>query len=191
MSKESNKGKLFIISGPSGVGKGTIVEEVIKKPSNNLYWAKSYTTRPERDSDESEGHYIFIDEKKFKQLEKGGEILESNFFNDNWYGSSKSEIDQALSKGKNVLKEIEVNGAMKLKKLLPEAILIFIKAPIEDIHARLISRGQNTNEEIEERLNTCKKELVFEKKYDYCVINSENHPEKAIEEVEKIIQNER
>lgn len=184
-----NRGKLFIISGPSGVGKGTIVEEVIKNPSNNLYWAKSYTTRPERDSDKSEGHYIFIDKNKFKQLEKEGEILETNFYNSNWYGSSKSEIDNAIKDGKNVLKEIEVNGAMRLKKVLPGSILIFIKSPIEDIHARLISRGQNTDKEIEERLNTCKKELTFEKEYDYCITNPEGHPEKAIEEVEKIIKN--
>ena len=188
MNKEPNKGKLFIISGPSGVGKGTIVEEVAKRPSNNLYWAKSYTTRPERDSDKSEGHYIFIDEKKFKQLEKEREILESNFFNGNWYGSSKSEIDQGISSGKNVLKEIEVNGAMNLKKLLPGAILIFIKSDLKDIENRLIHRGQNTDIEIEERLNTCKKELTFEKEYDYAVINPEGHPEKAIEEVEKIIR---
>ena len=182
-----NRGKVFIISGPSGVGKGTIVEAVIKKPSNNLYWAKSYTTRPERDSDKSEGHYIFIDEQKFKQLEKAGEILESNFFNGNWYGTSKSEIDTAISNGKNVLKEIEVNGAMNLKKLLPKAILIFIKAPIADIRKRLISRGQNTELEIEERLNTCKKELAFEKEYDYCITNPEGQPEKAIGEIDEII----
>ena len=182
-----SKGKVFIISGPSGVGKGTIVEAIIKNTSNNLYWAKSYTTRPERDSDKSEGHYIFIDEQKFKQLEKEGEILESNFFNGNWYGTSKSEIDQAAKKGKNILKEIEVNGAMRLKEILPDSILIFIKSPIEDIRVRLVSRGQNTNEEIEERLNTCRKELTYEKEYDYCVANPEGHPEKAIVEVEKII----
>lgn len=182
-----NKGRLFIISGPSGVGKGTIIEDVAKNPSNNLYWAKSYTTRLERESDKSEDHYIFIDEKKFKNLEKTGEILESNYYNNSWYGSSKSEIDNALGDGKNVLKEIEVNGAMRFKKLLPEAVLIFIKAPITDIHKRLISRGQNTDAEIKERLNTCKKELAYEKEYDYCIINPEGHPEEAIEEVEKII----
>lgn len=183
-----NKGKLFIISGPSGVGKGTIIEEVAKNRSNNLCWAKSYTTRPERESDKSEDHYIFINEKKFKQLKKEGEILESNFFNGNWYGSSKSEIDNAISDGKNVLKEIEVNGAMRFKKLLPNSTLIFIKAPIENIHKRLIHRGQNTKEDINERLNTCKKELAYEKEYDYCITNPEGYPEKAIEKVEKIIK---
>lgn len=186
-----NKGKLFIISGPSGVGKGTIIEDVAKNPSNNLYWAKSYTTRLERESDKSEDHYIFIDEKKFKNLEKTGEILESNYYNNSWYGSSKSEIDNALGDGKNVLKEIEVNGAMHFKEFFPKAILIFIKAAIEDVHSRLIHRGQNTKEEINERLNTCKKELTFEKEYDYCIINPEGHPKKAIKEVEKIIKGDR
>lgn len=186
-----NRGKIFIISGPSGVGKGTIAETVIKKPSNNLYWAKSYTTRPERESDKSEGHYIFVDENKFRQLEKEGEILESNYFNGNWYGSSKSEIDNAIKDGKNVLKEIEVNGAMNFKKILPSAVLIFIKADLDEIKSRLIHRGQNTNEEIEERLTICKNELEYEKEYDYCVMNPEGHPEKAVEDVEKIIRNKK
>jgi len=182
------KGKLFILSGPSGVGKGTIVEAILKKPNLNLYWAKSYTTRPERESDKTENHYIFIDKAKFKELENSGEIIESNFFNDNYYGSSKSEIDKALSAGKNILKEVDINGGLAYKKLYPEAILIFIKADLADIKSRLINRGQNTDTEIAARLKTAQKELVYEKEYHYSVINPEGHPEKAIEEVEKILQ---
>lgn len=184
------KNKIFIISGPSGVGKGTVVNGLLNNPHLNLRWAKSYTTRTERPSDKNEGHYIFIDENKFKILEKESEILESNFYDNKWYGSSKSEIDKALATGHNVIKEVEINGAMKYKNIYPEGILIFIKSDINDIEQRLIERGQNTPEQIEERLNTAQVELKCEKDYNYSVVNPEGHPELAIKEVENIIENE-
>jgi len=182
--------KIFIISGPSGVGKGTIVEGILKNPVLNLYWAKSYTTRPKRISDKMENHYHFCDSDAFKRLEKRGEILESNYYNGHWYGSSKSEIDNALKAGRNVLKEIEVNGAMNYKKFYPDAVMIFIKTNIKDIEKRLIHRGQNTPEQIKERLVIARRELGYESEYKYSVINPEGHPEKAIEEVENIIKKE-
>ena len=182
------QGKIFVISGPSGVGKGTIVEVLLKNSALNFYWAKSYTTRPPRESDQSENHYIFIDEEKFHELEKNGEIIESNFFCGSWYGSSKFEIDRALQNGKNILKEVEVNGGMNYKKLYPDTVLIFIKADLTEIKNRLIKRGQNNEEEIETRLATAQRELQYEKEYDYSIINPEGHPEKAIEEVGKIIK---
>lgn len=184
----NKQGKIFVISGPSGVGKGTIVEVILKNSALNLYWAKSYTTRSKRESDKTENHYIFVDENKFHQLEKEGEIIESNLYNGSWYGSSKKEIDKALQNGKNVLKEVEVNGGTAYKKIYPDAILIFVKADLADIKNRLISRGQNTKEEIEVRLETAKEELKYEKEYNYSVINPEGKPEKAIEEVGKIIK---
>jgi len=182
--------KIFIISGPSGVGKGTIVDGLLKNPDLNLYWAKSYTTRPQRISDKMEGHYHFCNLDAFKRLEKRGEILESNFYNGHWYGSSKSEIDYALKAGRNVLKEIEVNGAMNYKKYYPNAVMIFIKADLDNIKNRLIRRKQNTPEQITERLEVAKKELEYEKEYNYSVVNPEGNPEKAISEVEKIISKE-
>lgn len=181
------QGKIFVISGPSGVGKGTIMEALLKNPALNFYWAKSYSMREPRESDKCENHYIFIEENKFHELEKSGEIIESNFFCGSWYGSSKSEINKALQNGKNVLKEVDVNGGMNYKKLYPDAVLIFIKADLTDIKNRLIHRGQNTDKEIEMRLKTDKEEFKYEKEYDYSVVNPEGHPEKAIEEVEKII----
>ena len=182
--------KIFIITGPSGVGKGTIIEALRKMPDLKLAWAKSYTTRNERESDKDEQKYIFVDENEFKALEKNGEIFESNFFNNHWYGSSKSEIEKALKKGQNIIKDIDVNGGSYYKKTFADAVLIFIKADLADIKHRLICRGQNTPEEIEDRLETAKKEMTFENRYNYSVINVEGHPEKAIEKTRNIIQKE-
>lgn len=183
------QGKLFVISGPSGVGKGTIVDALLTKNSD-LYWAKSYTTRRERQSDESENHYIFVDKDEFNRLRESGEILEANFYNGSWYGSSKSEIFKAINSGRNVVKEVEVNGGLFYKKTFPKAILIFIKADIDDIKRRLIKRRQNSKEEINDRLEIAKKEFKVETDYDYSVVNPEGHPEVAVEKLHKIVQNE-
>jgi guanylate kinase len=181
------KNKIFIISGPSGSGKGTIVEGVLKTNKNDFNWAKSYTTRKIRESDKTENHYIFVDNEQFKKLEKEGEIIESNLYNDSWYGSSKSEIDNALRSGKNILKDVEVNGAIKYKKLFPDSVLIFVKSNLNDIKNRLIKRGQNTEKEIEERLGIAKNEISQEDQYHYKVYNPEGHQEKAIKEINGII----
>lgn len=182
--------KIFVISGPSGCGKGTIVEGLLKNPKLNLYWAKSYTTRPPRESDKTENKYLFTTDKEFKFLEEKGEILESNFYNEHWYGASKSEIDNSLKRSQNVIKDMDVNGAMAFRQIFPNCVLIFIQSDLVDIEARLKHRGQNTDEEIQDRLATAIKEMKFMPQYDYVVKNPEGHPEKAIKEIEKIIRKE-
>lgn len=186
----NNQNKIFIISGPSGCGKGTIIEQLIKIPELNLYWAKSYTTRPSRSSDKIENKYIFTVEKEFKRLEKAGEILESNFYNNHWYGASKTEIDNTLKRGQNVIKDVDVNGALAFRQLFPNCILIFIKSDLVDIEKRLRDRNQNTNEEIEDRLTAAVKEISFAPRYDYTIENPEGHPEIAIKKITKVIQKE-
>jgi len=182
--------KIYIISGPSGIGKGTIEEALVKDKTLNLYWAKSYTTRAPRESDKTENKYIFTNKEKFKELEKSGEIFESNFYNDNWYGSSRLEIEKALENGQNVIKDVDVNGGKAYRQFFPDAVQIFIIASLENIKSRLVERGQNTPEEIEERLETAKKELEYQSNYDFVVENPEGHPEKAIEAVADIIKKE-
>lgn len=179
--------KIFVISGPSGVGKGTVVDGLIKKPELNLSWVTTYTTRPPRQSHATENHYIHVSVEEFKKLESDGEIFESNLFNDNWYGSSKKLINQVLAQGKNVIVELDVNGGLAYKKAFPEAISIFITAPLEEIKKRLESRGQNTEQEIEHRFENAKKELEIAKQYDYAVENRQGNPQQAIDEVTKII----
>lgn len=182
--------KIFIISGPSGIGKNTIIKGLRAKQELNLAVAKTYTTRNKRESDKLEQNHIFINKDEFKNLETSGEIPESNFYNNNWYGSSKSEIEVILANNRNIITDIDVNGALAYKKLFENAVLIFIESDIRDLKNRLIKRGQNSQEEIEERLKTAKKELEYKEKYDYVVENPEGYPEKAVEEIEEIIKHE-
>lgn len=180
--------KIFVISGPSGVGKGTIVKGILEHPELNLVWAKSYTTRAPRPSDQVEKHYFFVNVEEFKQLQSEGEILEAVYANGGWYGSSKKEIEQALAAGKNVVKEVEVNGGKNYRDLYPDAVLIFITAPLAQIEHQLVNRKQNTHHEVLERLATAKTELEAASWYDFVVQNEPAHPEKAINEVVTMIK---
>lgn len=185
------KGKIFVISGPSGAGKGTIIRELLKKPELNLIWGKTYTTRPKRPSDDIENHYFFVSEEKFFELIKKGDILEHEFVHNWHYGSPKSWLENNLEKNKTILLELDVRGALTIKKRYPETITIFIsyenldlldKRLASDLNRRGISEG-----EIKTRLGTAKKEMTYIDRFDHVVVNPEGQPEKAVEQVEKII----
>lgn len=183
--------RIFVISGPAGVGKGTIVKGLIERPELKLVWAKSYTTRPPRPSDRVEHHYFFVSPDKFKELQQDGEIFESNFYNGAWYGSSKQSIQEALAASKNVVMEVEVNGGKAYRDEYPNAVLIFIKAPLEQIERQLTGRRQNTREEILERLATAKTELEAASWYDHVIENPPGKPGQAIEQIVEIIKRSR
>ena len=182
---EVMQGKLFVISGPSGVGKDTIANAQVSASIKKL---PTYTTRKPRTGEREDKKYYFVSKKEFKDLIEQGEILEYNFYNGNYYGTSKKDLEDALKSGKNALLVIDVNGAINIKKQYPDACLIFIKSKLSDIKTRLEKRGQNTPGEIEERLKTAKKELRYAKYYDHIIENPEGHPEKAIEEVNGLIR---
>lgn len=164
------------------MGKDTIASAIkIKK-------LPTYTTRKPRVGETKNREYYFISKKQFQKLIKNDEILEYNIYNNDYYGTSKRILEKTLEAGEDALFVIDVNGAVRIKKIYPEAVLIFIKSSLLEIEFRLMKRGKNTKQEIKNRLKIAEKELTYEKYYDYCVINPEGHPEKAIAEVEKIIK---
>lgn len=178
--------KIYIISGPSGVGKGTLVKSLVENDDLNLEWGKTATTRKPRKDDPEGAKHIYLSKQKFEDKIRAGELAEKNFYNENYYGTPKSEIEKTKS---NLVFEIDVNGGLNIKKLYPDkTVLIFITAPIADIKKRLEDRKTNTPEEINQRLKIAQVELEKAKNYDYHVENPQGHPEQATKELEKIIK---
>ena len=177
--------KLIVISGPSGVGKGTIVNELLKKGDYAL--SISCTTRAPRVGEKEGVSYFFITREKFlSMIEEGGFLEYDNHF-ENYYGTPKDFVEKQLQT-KNVILEIEVNGAFKAKESYPEAILIMIVPPsMDELKARLTGRGTEDREKIEGRLARLEYELSKTDKYDYTVVNDDL--QRAVEEIEQIIKN--
>lgn len=188
------KGKLFIISGQSGVGKNTILKEILNNHPE-LHRIITFTTRDPRPGEIPNEDHFFVYPEKFDEMIKNKEFIEYAEVHGEMYGTPKKQIKDTINLGKNALMEIDVQGAKQIKAKMPEAVLIFIKYDdinLEDAIRRRIQndpkRGETNEEEIQRRLKSARKEAEYEKYYDYSVTNPENHPEKAIEEVEKIIK---
>lgn len=180
------KGKLIVISGPSGVGKGTICERLIK--DLGAEYSVSTTTRSPREGEMDGVNYFFVTKDEFERKIQGGEFLEYNFYNNNYYGTSKKVVLDKINDGKDIFLEIDVNGGHNIKKIFPGALLIYIAPPsMEVLKERLIARGTESIEKINERLEIAKKEALEMDSYDYVVINDDL--ELAIDEVRKIIIN--
>lgn len=180
------KGKFIVISGPSGVGKGTICNKLINEL--NAWYSVSTTTRSPREGEIDGVNYFFVSKEEFEKKISEGEFLEYNIYNDNYYGTSKKIVLDKMNEGINVFSEIDVNGAHNIKKIFPDALLIYIAPPSMDaLRERLIGRGTESEEKINQRLEIAKKELEEVDFYDYVVVNDDL--EKATNEVKNIIIN--
>ncbi len=179
------KGTLFVISGPSGVGKGTICKEIIKRHPE-LSVSVSATTRPMRAEDKDGVTYHFKTKNEFlKMIDENG-FLEWTVYNDNYYGTPIAPVQNALESGRDFILEIEVDGAQNVRKAFPDAVLIFIDAPsFDELKARLMGRGSETEESINSRIERAGEEVLLKDKYDFVVVNDDL--EKAISDIENII----
>ena len=186
MSKR--KGKLFVVSAPSGTGKTTIIKNVLKK-FPELIFSISATTRQKRFYEVDGKDYFFITEKEFLDKIKNDEFIEWEKFYDYYYGTLKSFIEQNLEAGKSVVLEVDVKGALNIKKYYPESVLIFITPPsIDELKNRLLKRKTENETDFEKRIARSKMELSFKDKFDYNVVNK--NLSEANEQVYKIIENE-
>ena len=181
------KGKFIVISGPSGVGKGTICNKLLNEL--NAWFSVSTTTRKPREGEVDGINYFFVTKEEFEKRIKEGEFLEYNYYNDNYYGTSKKIVMEKMNEGVNVFSEIDVNGAKNIKRMFPDALLIYIAPPsMEALKERLIGRGTDPIERINQRLKIAEEEMRQVSFYDYVVVNDDL--EKATEKVKKIIMEE-
>ena len=184
MSKR--EGKIFVFSAPSGAGKTTILKQIIKNYPNIVY-SVSATTRKKRIDEVNGREYFFLTENEFEQRIKNDEFIEWEKFYDYYYGTLKSFVNENLENGKSVLLEVDVKGALNIKKIYPNSILVFIAPPsFEELVLRLKNRKTETEEDLKKRIERAKMELSLKDKFDYFVVN--NQLETAILEVKRIIE---
>ncbi len=182
------KGKIFVISAPSGSGKSTIVRNLLKENSQ-LTFSVSATTRKKR-LDEIDGkHYYFISEKEFKEKIDSQDFIEWECFYDYYYGTLKTDVEQNINNGKSVVLEVDVKGALKIKNVYPNAVLIFIVPPsIDELNNRLVNRNTETKEDLAKRVERAEMELSFKDQFDYLVVN--DNLQNAIDSVKNILNKE-
>lgn len=183
-----NTGLKIVLSGPSGSGKGTIVKELIK--DEQFLLSISATTRSPRQGEEEGVHYFFKTKEAFEAMIQENELLEYAQFCGNYYGTPKAFIEDSVKNGKDVILEIEVEGAMQIKKIYPEAIFIFVVPPsLTELENRLVGRGTEQRDVIEQRLARAKEELALYNNYDYVVVN--DRLVEALEEIKCIVRAEK
>lgn len=183
-----NKGTLFIVSGPSGCGKGTVLAEIIKQ--DNIYYSISATTRSPRPGEVNGVNYHFLSKDEFEKLIENDGVLEYANYCGNYYGTPKKPVEDMLAEGKNVILEIEVQGALKVMDKCPEAVSVFILPPsLKELRRRLHKRGTETEEVIEKRIGEAAGEIRKAVNYDYVMINGEL--ETAVSDLLSIINSQK
>ncbi len=173
-----SKGVLLVISGPSGCGKGTVLEHLMK--NEGFCYSVSATTRAPREGEVDGENYFYISESEFFRWIDSGLLLEHAVYCGNLYGTPKEYVEKCLSDGKNVVLEIETEGAFNVKAAMPEALLIFIAPPdMETLEARLKGRGTEDSETVKLRLARAKEEMELMPRYDVCVVNKQGFADEA------------
>lgn len=184
----SRRGILIVLSGFSGAGKGTLVK-ALRKKYDGYALSISATTRKPRDGEEEGKAYFFKKTEEFQQMIDEDAFIEYARYVENYYGTPRDYVEEMLNQGKDVILEIEIQGALKVKKKYPDALLMFVTTPDADtLKARLIDRGTETEEEIDSRLARAAEEAEYIKNYDYLIMN--DNLEEAVRETHGIIQSE-
>ena len=181
----SDRGVLTVISGFSGAGKGTVVKQLLQEYDYGL--SISATTRSPREGEQDGREYFFKTKEEFEKMIREHQLIEYAQYVGNYYGTPKEYVVQQLEQGKDVILEIEMQGALRVREILPEVNLIFLTPPtVDELERRLVSRGTETAEVIRERMARAKEESTYMKEYDYGVINDDL--DECVENVHQLIR---
>ena len=185
----TERGLLIVFSGPSGVGKGTVRQEIFSTPDHKFEYSVSMTTRQKRPGEVDGVDYFFRTREEFEELIKNGQMLEYAEYVGNYYGTPLTYVNETLDKGIDVFLEIEVQGALQVKKKVPDGVFIFLTPPdLDGLKDRLVGRGTDSEEVIRQRIERAKEEIALMREYDYAVVNDE--VPLAAERVKRIIEAE-
>lgn len=185
----SREGILIVISGPSGTGKGTVLSR-LRQTNGNVRYSVSATTRQPREGEIDGKSYFFKTVDEFEKMIANSELVEWVRYCDNYYGTPKKYIDESISQGTDIILEIEVEGALNIKSIYPESVLVFILPPsFEELQRRIEGRGTENPEVIRQRMDKARREFLLVDKYDYIVINNEIN--NAVDDINCIIRAEK
>jgi len=183
------KGILVVVSGLSGAGKGTICKRLLEKYPEYVL-SVSATSRKPREGEVNGREYFFVSKEEFEQMIEQGKLLEYCQYVENYYGTPKEWVLNQLDAGKNIILEIELQGAFNVRKIYPDAVLVFVLPPdMDELRNRLINRGTETEEEIEKRLKRAQEEMEFVPQYDYVIVN--DFVEKSVDMLHNIVRSEK
>lgn len=185
----NGKGILIVVSGFSGSGKGTLMKELLSRYPDTYALSISATTRKPREGEVDGREYFFISKDEFEKMIAKGDLIEYAKYVENYYGTPRKYVEQKLEEGKDVILEIEIQGALKVKKAFPDTLLLFVTPPTaRELQSRLVGRGTETMDVIRSRMNRACEEAEGMDSYDYLIVN--DNLDSCVEEMHEIIQGE-